>query len=218
MSAPRLQPGALEQAYQALLAVFGPQGWWPGEPGFETMAGAILVQNTAWRNVERAIANLRTAGLLDPAAMLAASPEALAAAIRPAGYFNVKAQRLRHFCAAYLEAGGCAALSGWETAVLRRWLLGIKGIGPETADDILLYVYRRPVFVIDAYTRRVFSRLGWVRGDEPYEQLRGAVEAALGPDEPTFNEYHALLVALGKDYCRPTPRCTGCPLSAHCQY
>lgn len=218
MSALGLQGAALREVYARLHAAFGPQGWWPGAGGFETMVGAVLVQNTAWTNAERALEGLRQAGLLDPAALLAAPAQRLAETIRPAGYFNVKAERLRHFSRAYLSAGGCEVLDGWETAALREWLLGIKGIGRETADDILLYVYRRPVFVIDAYARRVFARLGWIDGDEPYERLREAVERALGPDEPLYNEYHALLVALGKDYCRPRPRCAGCPLAEVCRY
>ncbi|HEY5720277.1 MAG TPA: endonuclease, partial [Gammaproteobacteria bacterium] len=179
----------LRAVYRRLLERYGPQHWWPAESPFEVMVGAVLTQNTAWSNVERAIANLRAADALSAERILALGPAELAARLRPSGYFNVKAARLRHFCSWYLEQGGRARLARWGTGRLRDALLGVHGIGAETADDILLYAFARPVFVIDAYTRRLCARLGLARGDEPYEVLRAAFEQALGPDVPLFNEY-----------------------------
>ncbi len=205
--------------FDALHRVHGPQQWWPGDTPFEIMVGAVLTQNTAWGNVEKAITNLKTRDALDPAAIVAAPEAVLAGWLRPSGYFNVKAQRLRNFCIWYLAEGGYAALSRRATESLRKGLLGVNGIGPETADDILLYAFHRPVFVIDAYTRRIFSRLGLVVGDEPYEAMRARLEGALAGEAEAvalFNEYHALIVAHGKDICRPKPRCTDCALAGHC--
>ncbi|TVQ92389.1 MAG: endonuclease [Chromatiaceae bacterium] len=183
------------------------------------MLGAILTQNTAWANVERALARLATAGPLTAAGLLALAPAELAELIRPAGYFNVKARRLQAFCAALEAAGGLDALATMETPVLRSWLLAIHGIGPETADDILLYAYERPVFVIDAYTRRLFERLGLLAPGTGYELIRARFERALGSDLPLLNEYHALIVRHGKEVCRARrPRCADCCLAADCAY
>ena len=204
--------------FQSLLDEHGAQGWWPGDSLFEIMVGAVLTQNTAWTNVEKAIDNLRASGCLDPEAMLAVEPATLAAMIRPAGYFNVKGARLRNLCRAVGEAGGLDPLRCWPTDRLRHFLLAVNGVGPETADDILLYGFERPVFVVDAYTRRLFSRLGLARGDEPYDELRRGVEAALGPDAALYNAFHALIVVHGKLLCRPRPRCEGCALGDSCLY
>ncbi|MGA7980493.1 MAG: endonuclease [Chromatiaceae bacterium] len=182
------------------------------------MVGAILTQNTAWTNVERAIARLRSRGALDPESIVSLPGEALAELLRPVGYFNVKAQRLQSFCAAYLAVGGIERLAAMATDELRRWLLAVRGVGPETADDILLYAFSRPVFVVDAYTRRVFARLGWLRGDEGYELIRRGFEGALDSDAAFFNEYHALIVVHGKGVCRTRPRCDGCCLRSLCPY
>lgn len=210
--------------YHRLYAHYGPQHWWPGETPFEVMVGAILTQNTAWSNVERAIANLKQNRLLDPLAVVTAPRNVIAGHLKPAGYFNVKTARLRNFCDWYLRNGGYARLSRWTTAALRRSLLAVNGIGPETADDILLYAFHRDVFVIDAYTRRVFSRLGVVNGDEDYDDLRGRFESGIrnqrgGGKRDTvriFNEYHALIVVHGKDVCRALPRCGSCCLNSRC--
>jgi len=224
LSAAALRPVAgltrqrLRWLLQALLAHHGPQHWWPADTGFEVLVGAVLTQNTAWRNVEQALSRLREAGLLDPVALVEAEPETVAEAIRPTGYFNVKARRLRNLCLAYLQEGCLEGMQLQGTEALRERLLAVTGIGRETVDDILLYALDRPVFVVDAYTRRLFQRLGWIGGQEGYEQLRAAVEAALGPDTEAFNELHAQVVALGKDTCRPTPRCEACPLSGACAY
>jgi endonuclease-3 related protein len=203
--------------YRRLLAAYGPQHWWPAESPFEVMIGAILTQNTAWTNVERALAGLGARVPLAPDSILALPEAELAAAIRPAGYYNIKARRLRAFCAALLQAGGQAALADRETAALRDWLLGINGVGPETADDILLYAFERPVFVVDAYTRRVFQRLALIDGRSAYEVVRRAFESALGADPALYNEYHALIVRHAKDICRARrPRCTACCLAPIC--
>lgn len=182
------------------------------------MVGAILTQNTAWTNVERALARLGERIPLTAEAILSLDPPQLADAIRPAGYYNVKARRLRAFCQAYLDHGGLPSLRCRETGELRRWLLAIDGVGPETADDILLYAFERPVFVIDAYTRRLFARLGFFNGNEGYEVLRRGFEQALGPDLALFNEYHALIVRHGKLICRTRPRCAECELRACCSF
>jgi endonuclease-3 related protein len=199
-----------------LLAHHGPQYWWPGETPFEIMVGAVLTQNTAWSNVEKAIGNLVAGNRLDPAAIVAARNDHLAGWLRPSGYFNVKAVRLKNFCRWYLQAGGFGVLDHMETGALRQALLGVNGVGKETADDILLYAFERPVFVIDAYTRRLFARIGLFAGDEDYDAMRQAIEQALGPDVPLFNEYHALIVRHAKDICRVRPRCAGCILKRRC--
>jgi endonuclease-3 related protein len=202
--------------YRRLAAAHGPQRWWPGDSRFEIMVGAVLTQNTAWVNVEKAIANLKRAHALSPEAIAGARHRQLADWLKPSGYFNVKAQRLQAFCRWLIAQGGVRALARRPTASLRAALLGVHGIGPETADDILLYAFERPVFVIDAYTRRIFHRLGVIGGDEDYESLRRLFEARLDADVPLFNEYHALIVAHGKDICRPRPRCAGCCLARSC--
>lgn len=213
----RLPARRLRAVYRRLLAAYGPQGWWPADDGpFEVMVGAVLTQNTAWSNVERAIANLRAAGALDAEVLARAPRERLARWIRPAGYFNVKARRLQAFCRFYVAAGGLRALDALPTPALRARLLDVHGIGPETADDMLLYAFGRPVFVVDAYTRRLLVRLGLASGDEPYDAIRLGFERALGPDVPLYNEYHALVVAHAKAHCRVRPRCAGCPLRRLC--
>ncbi len=180
------------------------------------MVGAVLAQNTSWRNVERAIDNLKEADALSAEALVAAPADTLAEWLRPSGYFNLKARRLKSFCEWYLAQGGYARIKRRQTAHLRKALLGVKGIGPETADDILLYAFGRAVFVIDAYTRRLFERLGLVEAGVSYEDVRGAFERALDADVDLFNEYHALIVVHGKDYCRPKPRCGVCCLARRC--
>lgn len=211
-----LPPRRLRSLFRQLLDAYGPQHWWPGDTPFEIMVGAVLTQNTAWINVERAIANLINADALDPGRILAVKETQLAEWLRPSGYFNIKARRLRNFCHWYMEAGEYRKLKRRETGVLRQALLAVNGIGPETADDILLYAFGRPVFVIDAYTRRLFARLGLIAGDEGYETLRHAFEHALGPDAALFNEYHALIVAQAKEVCRVRPRCGECVLRKRC--
>jgi endonuclease-3 related protein len=204
--------------YKTLLDRNGDPGWWPGDGAFEIMVGAVLTQNTAWRNVERAIANLKLARALSPRAIVDAHPRRLAAWLRPSGYYNVKARRLRALCRAILEHGGVARMSRLPTPELRSLLLDVHGIGPETADDIVLYAFQRPVFVIDAYTRRIFSRLGVIDGDEGYEALRQLFENALGRDVDVFNRCHGLIVDHAKDVCRVRPRCAQCVLARGCRH
>jgi endonuclease III related protein len=206
----------LRAIFEWLYKAYGPQHWWPGDTPFEVMVGAILTQNTAWSNVEKAMASLKALDCLSPEAILALSHESLAGLLRPSGYFNVKARRLQGFCEWYLAQGGYKTLAREETAALRRRLLGIKGLGPETADDILLYAFKRPVFVIDAYTRRLFARIGVIQGDEGYEELRYVFESALGPDVALYNEFHALIVRHAKEVCKSQPTCSGCGLAARC--
>jgi endonuclease-3 related protein len=206
----------LQRVYATLLEAFGAQDWWPAQTAFEIMIGAILTQNTAWRNVERALERLQSRIALDAESILALDPAELAEALRPSGYFNVKSRRVRGFCEVYLEAGGFEGSDALATPELRAWLLAIKGIGPETADDILLYAFHRPVFVVDAYTRRLFERLGLLAGGESYEQIRRVFEEALGPDVPMLKEYHALIVSQGKAVCRTRPLCGRCALRRDC--
>lgn len=209
-------PRSLQKIYERLLAAYGPQHWWPGDSRFEVMVGAVLTQNTAWRNVELAIANLKAAAALTPAAIAGLPHAELAALIRPSGYFNVKARRLQAFCRFVVESGGEDVLAGLPTEVLRRDLLAVHGIGPETADDVLLYAFARPVFVIDAYTRRLLSRLGVASGDEGYEALRQGIERAFGPQTQLFNELHGLIVHHAKVACSTRPRCAACCLRRIC--
>lgn len=217
-SPPNLDGSRLIEVHDRLLDHFGPQEWWPGDTPFEVMVGAVLTQNTAWTNVERAIDRLRDADCLDAQSILDCDETTLPDLIRPSGYFNIKADRLRHLCRWYLNHGGHKQLKQWETDDLRRDLLAVKGIGPETCDDILLYAFHRPVFVVDAYTVRIFTRLGLIDDDPGYEALRAAIEKALPSDTALFNEYHALIVQLGKDICRPRPVFSACPLGTICPY
>jgi len=202
--------------YNKLFDAYGQQHWWPGDSPFEIMVGAVLTQNTAWSNVEKAIHNLVTRNKLDPHAIIRARLDHLANWLRPSGYFNIKAERLKNFCRWYVDAGEYAELDKLETPALRDALLEVKGVGPETADDILLYAFNRPVFVIDAYTRRLFARLGLVNGKQDYEQMRATFERLLKPDVDMFNEYHALIVRHAKNVCRTRPTCETCVLAAGC--
>jgi len=209
---------ALQQVYGLLFEAYGEQHWWPGETPFEIIVGAVLTQNTAWVNVEKAIANLKSAHRLTLDALIGLDNDALAELIRPSGYFNIKARRLKSLCEFLHAGGGVSAFDRVPIAVLRKDLLGVHGVGRETADDILLYAYNRPVFVIDAYTRRIFSRLGLARGDEDYEVLRQGFEQALGPNVEQFSEYHGLIVRHAKDFCSKKPRCSGCCLAEICEF
>ncbi len=205
----------LLQVYERLHAALGPQHWWPGETPFEVLVGAVLVQNTNWNNVELAIANLRDEGVLEPHALYAIPAEALAQLIKPAGYFQVKAKRLRNLLKFVIEEfdGSLEAMFGRNLSTLREQLLSIHGIGPETADAILLYAGNLPTFVVDTYTHRVLARHGWIDYNTDYHELKEHFESSLPADAALYNEYHALLVRAGKDYCRKTaPRCEECPL------
>jgi endonuclease-3 related protein len=204
----------LTEIYQLLFDRFGPQHWWPGETQFEIITGAILTQNTNWANVEKAIANLKSANLLTPEKLYQLSTSQLAELIRPAGYYNIKANRLKSFLSWLFQDydGRLENLENLDTDNFRAELLAVRGIGHETADSILLYAFDRPIFVVDAYTARVAVRHGLIEQDADYEQLRDLFQSNLPQDVRLFNEYHALLVRLGKEFCRPTANCPGCPL------
>ncbi len=203
------------EIYSRLLAHFGPQGWWPGDSPFEIMVGAILVQNTSWANVRKAIANLQGRGLLSFAALSAVPVDELALCIQPSGYFNLKARRLHNLLQMITDRyeGKLELFLAAGLSEAREALLSVKGVGPETADSILLYAAGHPVFVIDAYTHRIFSRHHLVAEESDYHALQEEFQARVPAAVSTYNEYHALIVAVGKEFCRKTrPRCEGCPL------
>ena len=202
--------------YDKLYSFYGPQHWWPGDTPFEVAVGAILTQNTNWSNVEKAIGNLKEHKMLDARVIHQMPIDQLASIIRPSGYYNIKAQRLRAFIDYLVGSygGSMARMKKGGTEKLRNELLAVNGIGQETADSILLYALGKPVFVIDAYTKRVLLRHGLMDMNASYEECRQLFHVELDEDVRLFNEYHALLVRVGKEYCRPMQRCAGCPLSA----
>ncbi|MCG6967970.1 MAG: endonuclease III domain-containing protein [Chromatiaceae bacterium] len=209
-------PDILRELYDGLLAAYGAQPWWPADSAFEIMVGAVLTQNAAWANVEKAIDRLKAARLLSLPALLEADHDTLADAIRPSGYFNIKARRLRNLCEFLERQGGLDRFAARELAEQREALLGVNGVGPETADDILLYALDRPVFVIDAYTRRLLQRYRLAHGAETYEELRSGFERALEGDVYLYQQYHALIVIHAKQVCRKAPDCRRCPLVPVC--
>ena len=200
--------------YARLLKAFGPRHWWPADSKFEIAVGAILTQNTAWRNVTQAITSLKARNLLSPRGLYDVPVQDLATAIRPAGYYNVKAQRLKHFVHFLFQEseGDLGRLFTRDLDTLREAFLSVNGIGPETADSILLYAGNKPTFVVDAYTRRILFRHHLTPEEIPYDELRDLFMDCLEPDATLFNESHALLVHLGHTFCtRKDPRCTACP-------
>jgi endonuclease-3 related protein len=207
--------GELLRYYEAMSGTLGPMHWWPAQTPFEVIVGAILTQSTAWGNVERAIANLRSARMLTPSAMLRVPTARLAALVRPSGYFRQKAKKLKAFVR-FLQTGYAGSLKRMfltPTLELREKLLSVHGIGPETADSILLYAGSHPVFVVDAYTHRIFGRHGITDGNPDYEKVRALVETSIPRRAELFNEFHALIVNTGKNWCRKSaPRCEECPL------
>ena len=205
----------LTEIYQLLFERFGPQHWWPGQTQFEIVIGAILTQNTNWTNVEKAIANLKAANRLTAESIHDLDHARLAELSRPAGYFNVKAKRLMSFLNWLFDNydGRLQNLERVNTYHLRADLLAVKGIGPETADSILLYAFDRPVFVVDAYTARIAVRHHLIEPEAGYDQLQDLFQSNLRQDVQLFNEYHALLVRLGKEFCKPKPKCPACPLN-----
>jgi endonuclease-3 related protein len=204
----------LTEIYALLLKRFGPQHWWPGEGQFEIIVGAILTQNTNWTNVEKAIANLKGAGCLEPEKLYTIVIERLAELIRPAGYFNIKAKRLKNLLNWLFDNydGKLENIEAVATSRLRDELLAVSGIGPETADSILLYAFGRPVFVVDAYTARIAARHNLIEPPFDYAELQRLFADNLDEDVKLFNEYHALLVRCGKEFCKPVARCAGCSL------
>ncbi|HTZ11882.1 MAG TPA: endonuclease III domain-containing protein [Candidatus Margulisiibacteriota bacterium] len=208
----KLAPGSI---YKKLYSTFGPQHWWPAESPFEVMVGAILTQNTSWQNVEKALGNLKKHGLLKPDKLLSLPERKLALLLVPAGYYNIKAKRLRNFLK-FLSRdyrSNINRMASRDLPFLRRQLLSVNGIGQETADSILLYALDKPVFVVDAYTKRILSRHGLIKEEAAYEEAQDFFMKRLKRDTRLFNEYHALLVRLGKEFCsKKKPRCSACPL------
>lgn len=205
----------LFRLFDILYTHYGPQYWWPGDSPFEIAVGAILTQNTNWLNVEKAINNIKKEGFMSAKGLHELSIKKIAILIRPAGYFNVKAKRLKAFIEFLMGdyMGSMKRMQREDTKLLRKKLLAVHGIGPETADSILLYALNKPVFVIDAYTKRVLSRHGILHYSASYEDYQLLFHKELDEDVRLFNEYHALLVRVGKDYCRPKPLCDSCPLN-----
>ena len=215
LAEPLVPSASLTAYYEALFAAHGPQGWWPGRTSFEVIVGAILTQNTSWTNVETAIQNLRRKKLLTPVAIEAVPLARLARLIRSSGYFRQKAKKLKCFVRFLRSEYGGSLRKMFETptAALREKLLCVHGIGPETADSILLYAGEHPVFVVDAYTRRLLERHQLATPAQTYEEIRRLFERNLSRDAPLYNEFHALIVRTGKEYCRNrNPRCSECPL------
>ena len=207
--------------YNRLFSAYGEQHWWPGSDPFEIIVGAILTQQVAWKNVEKAIAALKSAGLMAPEKLLHAPLDEVAALIRPTIYYNEKAKKLRSFLVFLQERhhGDLSDLLSLLLPALREELLSVHGIGEETADSIILYAAEKPSFVIDAYTRRIMQRLGLISGTEPYSSLRALFMESIARDVKLYNEYHALLVRHGKERCRSRgPLCSDCPLSDVCAY
>ncbi|MBF0135486.1 MAG: hypothetical protein H7833_10555 [Magnetococcus sp. DMHC-1] len=201
--------------FQILLAVHGPRHWWPAKGTFEMMVGAILVQNTAWTQAHKAVQALAAAGLLHPAAIRSVPEATLHALIRPAGYFRIKTKRLQAL-ANFLAPFGDDPVRLFQMATdsLRKTLLLVHGIGKETADSILCYEAKRPFFIVDTYTKRLFHRLGWVDAEADYDLIQNMIHAALPPDPEILGEFHALIVAHAKTHCQKRPLCTHCPLTA----
>lgn len=218
---PRGAQQELQLLYRKLLDHFGPLHWWPANSPFEVVVGAILTQNTAWTNVEQAITNLNTAGALSPHILAEIPIDQLEELIRPSGFFRQKATRLQHF-SRHLATDWQNNLNDFCSGPLeeaRERLLARPGIGPETADSILLYAVYRPSFVVDAYTRRIFERVGVLQGGEKYDEVRHIFMQNLPEDVALYNEYHAQIVQLAKTYCRKRkPLCNECPLCEHCRF
>lgn len=207
----------IHEAYKTLIAHYGPQHWWPAESNIEMMIGAILTQNTSWTNVEKALNNLRQRNALSISALVETPRKQLADWIRPAGYFNQKSGYIMNMITTISSRfnGSLAELFKLPPATLREELLSWKGIGPETADCIMLYAARHPVFVVDAYTRRIALRHHWIDEMAKYDGIVELFTTHLPEDVQLFNEYHALLVRLCKDYCITKPKCNGCPLECY---
>jgi endonuclease III related protein len=209
----------LKAIYRVLYKAYGPQHWWPGDTPFEVMVGAVLTQNTAWANVEKAIDNLKQERVLTFSRMINVAPGKLALLLRPSGYFNIKTKRLRHLLL-FIHAqysGSLSKMFAADPARLRQQLLDVNGIGPETADSILLYAGEKPYFVVDAYTKRIFSRQGLISGNAEYHSVQGLFMDNLPRNTRFYNEYHALIVRVGKNHCKKkSPLCSNCPISPQC--
>jgi len=206
------------QIYRQLLAAYGQRHWWPADTSFEVMVGAVLTQNTRWENVEMAIARLKQADMLDAKRICDCNREQLIEHIRPSGFFRQKSRYLQAISLFYYHHGCESGLRKWPMSSLRKKLLGVRGIGPETADSILLYALDKGVFVVDAYTRRIFQRLGNLPQDADYKYTQHYFHARLPHSIPLFKEFHALIVEHAKRHCRINPLCDDCPLQQHCLY
>lgn len=206
--------GRLREMFHLLKTRFGPQQWWPADTPLEVMVGAVLTQNTNWKNVEKAILNLKKKDLLSLERLYGLAPEALAHEIRPAGYYNIKARRLKNLMEFVMTQyqGDLEALKQEALPTLRQGLLSVNGVGPETADSILLYALHRPVFVVDAYTHRILIRHAMADEQATYQDLQELFVMHLPDDPSLYNEFHALIVQAGKHYCRKKPLCESCPL------
>lgn len=210
---------SLMKIYRILYQAYGPRHWWPGETSFEVMVGAILTQNTSWRNVEKAIQKLKGKGVLCPEGIHRLEKKELASLIKSSGYYRIKADRLKAFIHFLYEEfdGNLKKMRKRKLEALREKLLGVKGIGPETADSILLYGLKKPIFVVDAYTKRILSRHQIVPANASYEDIQKLFMDHLPRDEKLFNEYHALFVHLGKMVCGKMPKCDICPIKSIAQ-
>jgi len=206
------------QIYRQLLDAYGQRHWWPADTSFEVMVGAILTQNTRWENVEMAIANLKQADLLDAERICSSNHEQLAEHIRPSGFFRQKSRYLQAMSLFYFHHGYESGLKKWPMASLRKKLLAVRGIGPETADSILLYALDKPIFVVDAYTRRIFNRLGYLPQDADYKYTQHYFHNRLPHSLPLFKEFHALIVEHAKRHCRIRPLCASCQLVSYCAF
>ncbi len=205
----------LMEMFSLLFDHYGPRNWWPAETELEMMVGAILTQNTNWKNVEKAIENLKRSNTISLKNLSSISISELAQKIRPAGYYNIKAKRLKNLISFIVNHynGNMKKLLEDETQALRQGLLSVNGIGPETADSIILYAANRPVFVIDAYTHRILNRHDMTEDQSTYQELQELFMDNLPEDSSLFNEFHALIVETGKDFCKKKPLCEGCPLT-----
>ncbi len=203
----------LDELYDRMFDAYGPQHWWPGDSPIEIVVGAILTQNTNWTNVELAIQNLREAKLLNLHALHEVDSIRLADLLRPAGYYRLKTKRLKNLLSHVVNRhGDLATMFLLDLPALREELLSVNGVGPETADAIILYAAEKPSFVVDAYSARIMKRHGWIDQEANYDQLKDFFESRLSPDTQHFNEFHALIVQVGKHHCKPKARCEGCPL------
>ncbi len=202
------------EMYEAMRGHFGHLNWWPGQTALEVCVGAVLTQNTNWANVEKALANLKAANAMSVKALYEMPLPRLAELIKPAGYYNIKAKRLRNFIAAVYKGFGddLAAFLDRSVSTLREALLAVNGIGRETADSMILYAAHKPTFVVDAYTYRILLRHFLIAREDDYEAIKSLMESSLPAEVELYNDYHAQLVMVGKTYCRPVARCTGCPL------
>ncbi|MGR3219605.1 MAG: endonuclease III domain-containing protein [Candidatus Anammoxibacter sp.] len=205
----------LKKIYNRLYSTYGPCNWWPGDSPFEVIIGAILTQNTNWTNVEKAIRNLKDAKILTPNKLYKIEITKLAELIKPAGYFNVKAKRIKKFIIWLFENydGDLSLMFAQSLGTLREELLSVNGIGPETADSILLYAGNKATFVVDTYTYRILSRHDLIPEDSTYDDIKEFLEDNMEEDVNLYNEYHALLVQIGKEFCKPKRKCENCPLN-----